>query len=83
MYSATLAFKAISKHCITVFRGNLITHSHHLFFITPVTIISSLDSYSFSKVSATMSIYCNNEKESNHIPRKKQELLQMYLIREE
>jgi hypothetical protein len=57
MYSVTLAFKAMCKHCSTVFRGNLNTHSEHLCFITQVTLISSLDSYSFLKVSATRSRY--------------------------
>jgi len=35
--------------------GNLNTHSQHLLFITQATLISSLDSYSFLKVSATKS----------------------------
>jgi len=57
MYSVTLAFKAMCKHCSTIFRGNLNTHSQYLFFIIQVTLISSLDSYSFLKVSATKSTY--------------------------
>ena len=57
MYSVTLAFKAMCKHCSTVFRGNLNTRSLHLLSITQVPLISSLDSYSFLKVSATKSTY--------------------------
>ena len=89
MYSVllpvTLAYKAMCKHYSTVLRGNVNTLSQHLLLITQVTLISLLDSFSFLKVSAIMSIYCNNEKESNHnhILGKKQELLLVYLIRED